>query len=326
MLVAAVNPGSNTVSLFGIDPVMPSTLTAVGVPMSSGGEFPVSIAFNTDGSMLCALNAGQMDGVQCYDVNATMGLTTMSNTRRLLNIGQTTPPQGPLGTASQVAFSQDGTQVYAAVKGNPDTNTTGYIAAWNMTASGLSDQFTRVEFPMGAVAPFSMTPLPGMNGMFSADAGVGIDVFDFSNGVENTLSSPRTRSFSIPQQMATCWSAYSNMTGNFYTSDLLASTVSEINLDMNNNLMPSLVNQYPIFSGGATLDLNIATVNSQDYLYLLMPNITAVEVIRLDGPGNVTSLQQMDIAGPAGALNLAVNPAYLVGMTSYVKPAPAAAR
>src|ERR1700761_5365720 len=143
----------------------------------------------------------------------------MPNTRRFLGMNQTTPPAGPLGTASQIAFSQDGTQVYAAVKGNPATNVTGYIAAWNMTDSGLSDQFTRVEFPMGAVAPFSMTPLPGMNGMFSADAGVGVDVFDFSNGVENTNMSPRTQSFSIPQQQATCWSTYSPMTGNFYVSD-----------------------------------------------------------------------------------------------------------
>jgi 6-phosphogluconolactonase (cycloisomerase 2 family) len=63
-LLAAVNSGSNTVSLFSIDPMTPSTLTALGAPMSSGGEFPISVAFNADGSMLCALNAGQMDGVQ----------------------------------------------------------------------------------------------------------------------------------------------------------------------------------------------------------------------------------------------------------------------
>jgi hypothetical protein len=73
------------------------------------------------------------------------------------------------------------------------------------------------------------------------------------------------------------------------------------------------------------------------YLYLLMPNVTSVEVLRLNGPANATSIQQMDISGPAAALQLLVSeylhapqfqglclrpradPNFLVGMASYVK-------
>jgi hypothetical protein len=188
----------------------------------------------------------------------------MSNTRRILNIGQTTPPMGPLGTASQVVWSEDQTQVFAAIKGNPDTGAIGYIAAWNMTAAGLSEVNTNVTLPTGAVAPFSMTPIPNQNAMFSADAGIGADVIDFANGPENAAASARTQSFNISGSMAPCWSTYSPMTGNYYVSDLLTSVLTEVNLDANQNLKPSTVMQYPILSGAATLDLEVATVNNQE--------------------------------------------------------------
>ncbi|KAI0029711.1 hypothetical protein K488DRAFT_80018 [Vararia minispora EC-137] len=319
-LLATANPGSNSISLFSIDPTDPSTLTAVGPPIASGGEFPVSVAFNSDGTALCTLNGGAMDGVQCYNVNATSGLSVMAGTRRFLNMGQTTPPSGPFGTASQIVWSQDQTQVYAAVKGNPGSGPAGYIAAWNMTDSGLSDQFVNVTLPAGAGAPFSLTPIPGQNAMFSADAAIGVDVFDFANGPESVAASPRTQSYNISGSMAPCWSAYSPMTGDYYVSDLLTSILTEVSLDANNNLRPSMVMQYPILQNVATLDLEVATVGSQDFLYLLMPNVTAVEVLQLNGPGNATSIQQMDIAGPAASLSLPVNPNFLVGMASYVKP------
>ncbi|VDB84797.1 unnamed protein product [Peniophora sp. CBMAI 1063] len=317
-LLATANAGSNTVSLFSINGQTPSDLTAVGPPMSSGGEFPMSVAFSSDGTALCALNAGAMDGVQCYNVSSTTGLSIMPNTRRFLGMNQTTPPMGPLGTASQVIFSQDDATVYAAVKGNPDTNVTGYIAAWNMTDAGLSDQFTRIELPEGAVAPFSLTPIPNANAFFAADAGIGADVFDFSQGPEAATASPNTQSFAIPNQGAVCWSAYSPATGSYYVSDLLTSTVTELALNPT-NMTPSILNSYPISPGVATLDLEVASLGDQDYLYVLMPNATAVEVLRLDQPGNATSLQQMDIAGPASQLGLTVTANYLVGMASYVK-------
>lgn len=99
---------------------------------------------------------------------------------------------------------------------------------------------------------------------------------------------------------------------------MLTSTVTEIALNPA-NFTPSILNAYPISPGVATLDLEVASLGDQDYLYVLMPNATAVEVLRLDQPGNATSLQQMDIAGPASQLGLSVTPNYLVGMASYVK-------
>ena len=57
--------GSNTISLFRINPENPSQLTLLGLPVWSGGEFPMSAAFNEDGSRVCVLNGGKVAGVRC---------------------------------------------------------------------------------------------------------------------------------------------------------------------------------------------------------------------------------------------------------------------
>jgi hypothetical protein len=36
----------------------------IGFPVSSEGEFPMSLAFNKNGTQLCALNGGAVNGVQ----------------------------------------------------------------------------------------------------------------------------------------------------------------------------------------------------------------------------------------------------------------------
>ena len=50
--------------MFKIDFENPAKLTMVGSPVSSGGEFPVSIAINDQGTMACVVNAGQVNGVK----------------------------------------------------------------------------------------------------------------------------------------------------------------------------------------------------------------------------------------------------------------------
>lgn len=60
----ASQPGSNTLSLFSINPSNPIDIRLVGDPTGSGGEFPVSVAFNKAGDTLCALNGGEVNGVR----------------------------------------------------------------------------------------------------------------------------------------------------------------------------------------------------------------------------------------------------------------------
>ena len=50
--------------MFKIDPDNPAQLTMVGSPVSSGGKFPLSIAINVQGTVVCVLNGGMINGVK----------------------------------------------------------------------------------------------------------------------------------------------------------------------------------------------------------------------------------------------------------------------
>ena len=56
--------GSNTVSVFAIDRSNPAKLSIIGKPVSSGGEFPNSLAINKGGDRVCVVNGGKVNGVR----------------------------------------------------------------------------------------------------------------------------------------------------------------------------------------------------------------------------------------------------------------------
>jgi hypothetical protein len=231
--------GSNTISMFSINPNHPSQLTAVGDPVSSEGEFPMSLAFNKQGTMLCVLNGGQVNGVNCYKVDPQNGLQAMSGTLRSLGLNQTTPATGPAGSASHVIFSEDGQQLIASIKGTPPQP--GFLAVWNVGQDNtLSENFTQVAPGSGGLLPFSMTVIPGKNAILATDAGVGFDIFDMSGGAQN---SSKSSVVPIEGQGATCWSSFSKQTGNFYLTDIKTSIVTEVNV--NNNLNGTIVKVRP---------------------------------------------------------------------------------
>ncbi|KAI0652513.1 hypothetical protein C8Q79DRAFT_896588 [Trametes meyenii] len=307
-VLATVNSGSNTVSLFSIDPKQPTHISRLGDPVSTGGEFPMSLAFNSDGSRLCVLNGGTVNGVNCYSVDKKSGLKALPNTLRSLNLNQTTPATGPPGSASHVVFSEDGKQLMASVKGVPPTP--GMIAVWDVATDGsLSAQFKAVAPPSGGLLPFSMTVIPGKNAVLSTDPGVGFDVFDLSGG--NASSAVK-----IDGQSATCWSSFSKKTGNFYLTDIGTSIVTEVNVD--NNLKASIVKQYPQTNGSSTIDNDIATIGSNDFMYVLAPGAKTVEVLSLDSPGNAKHVQTLDLAGPTKKAGVTINTNNLQGMTTFI--------
>ncbi|KAJ7494743.1 hypothetical protein B0H11DRAFT_2003209 [Mycena galericulata] len=315
-IVAAVNAGSNTISVFNIDPTNPTNLEMIGKPVGSGGEFPVSLAINEKGNMVCAVNGGFVNGVACYSVDKTKGLIPIANTVRSLKLNQTTPATGPAGSVSHVIFNEANTQLIASVKGVPPTP--GILAVWDIAADGsLSEDFNAVQPPKGGLLPFGMAVIPGKNAILATDAGLGADVFDFSGGAQSGVAAGQSSTLPIENQGATCWAARSQQTGNFYVTDIDTSEITEINVD--DNLKPSIVAQYPQGNGTATIDDDVATVNQKDFLYVLAANATNVKVLSLNAPGKATALQTLDIAGPAKAAGLTVSADQLQGMTTFIK-------
>jgi len=312
-LLAAVNAGSNTVSLFSINPNDPAQIHNIGKPVNSGGEFPMSLAFNAKGNQICALNGGKVNGVACFSADSRNGLTPLSNTVRSIGLNQTTPPSGPAGTTSHVIFSEDGKKLIASIKGVPPTP--GFLAVWDVASDGsLSQDFQKVAPDAGGLLPFSMTVIPGKNAVLATDAGVGFDIFDF-----NAEASQQNRSSVVPitGQGATCWSSFSKQTGNFYLTDILTSEVTEVNVD--NNLKGSIVKQYPQGSGSGTIDNEIASVNGKDFMYVLSANTTTVDVLSLNAPGQATGIQKLQMEQIAQRAGLPLDPNQVQGMTAFIK-------
>ncbi|KAF7327820.1 hypothetical protein MKEN_00361800 [Mycena kentingensis (nom. inval.)] len=317
-LLATVNAGSNTLSVFNIDPQNPTNLDMLGQPIGSGGEFPVSVAFNKAGDSVCALNAGVVNGVACFKVDKTAGtIAPIAGSVRSLNLNQTTPATGPAGTPSHVVFSEDNTKLIASVKGIPPTP--GFFAVWDVdaTTGALSEDFQASQPTAGGLLPFSMTIIPGKNAILATDAGLGLDIFDLDAAAQDGVAAGRSTTLAIDGQSATCWSSFSKKTGNFYLTDIGTSLVSEIQLD--DNLKPALVKQYPQGDGVATIDNDIVSVGDNDFMFVLAANATQVKVLALNSPGQASDLQTLDIAGPAKAAGLAINGVNLQGMTTFLK-------
>jgi hypothetical protein len=315
-IVATVNAGSNTLSVFSIDPKNPTNLNMIGKPVGSGGEFPVSLAINKAGNMVCAVNGGAINGVACFSVDKTKGLVPIANSVRSLGLNQTTPATGPAGSVSHVIFSEDNKQLIASVKGIPPTP--GIFAVWDIAAdNSLSADFTAVQPAAGGLLPFSMTVIPGKNAILATDAGVGVDIVDLSGGAVAGVAAGKSSIVPIDGQAATCWSSFSPNTGNFFVTDIGTSTVTEIALDA--DLKGSIVKQYPQGAGIATIDNDIATLGKSDFMFVLAPNATAVKVLSLVAPGQAADLQTLDIAGPAKTAGLKISANQLQGMTSFIK-------
>ncbi|KIM84850.1 hypothetical protein PILCRDRAFT_371885 [Piloderma croceum F 1598] len=252
----------------------------------------MSVAFNEQGTMLCALNGGQVNGVHCYGVDQKNGLQALNGTLRSLGLNQTTPASGPAGSTSHIIFSEDGKQLIASIKGTPPQP--GFLAVWDVNEDNtLSPDFKQIA--------------PGK------DAGVGFDIFDMSGGAQN---SSKSSVVPIEGQGATCWSSFSNKTGNFYLTDIKTSTVTEVNVD--DNLKGTIVKQYPQANNSATIDNDIVTIGGNDFLIVLAAGASTIDVLSLEAPGQAQNIQTLDIAGPAKSAGLIINPNNLQGMTAFV--------
>ena len=161
----------------------------------------------------------------CFNVDKQNGLTVIQNSLRSLNLNQTTPGTGLGGSASQVLFSEDDTQVFASVKGGNGAK--GFIAIFGVQADGALAAAATTVTPPGAAQPFSIALVPGQNALLVADPAVGFDIID--------LQGNRSAAVTIDGQVETGWSSFSQKTGNFYLTDIQTSIITEVNIDSDLN-------------------------------------------------------------------------------------------
>jgi 6-phosphogluconolactonase (cycloisomerase 2 family) len=109
-LLFAVNAGSDSISVFSID----GDVVALQQVTSSGGEFPVSLAFH--GDRLVVLNAGGKANVTGFRIRDSRVHRVPGDTRAL-GLTEADPPAF-LASPAQVGFTPDGRQLLVTGKTN----------------------------------------------------------------------------------------------------------------------------------------------------------------------------------------------------------------
>ncbi|KAJ3580479.1 hypothetical protein NPX13_g77 [Xylaria arbuscula] len=231
----AVNPGSNSVSMFTISGEDPTKLTLVGKPATVPAEFPVTVAASAKNKVVCVASSGAVAGVSCSKFSS-QGIEEMDGLRAF-DIGQTTPPVGPTGTVSHAFFSEDESTLFTTVKGLPEQNRTGFLAAFGVESSDCeTGAFVNQEgmrsTPAGTAVLFGSSTIPGSDDLFVTDASFGGAVL--ANG--GTSADAASRAFSVKGkgvvngQSATCWVAISPATNTAFVTDVGVNRLVEMSL------------------------------------------------------------------------------------------------
>ncbi|KAF2107066.1 hypothetical protein BDV96DRAFT_637826 [Lophiotrema nucula] len=244
--VFAVNAGSNTVSMFAIDPKDPTALTLVGQPAAVPGTFPNTVAASAKNSLVCVGTTGSKAGITC--ANFDQGGIGQMDALRAFDIGQTDPPVGPTNTVSHTFFSLDENTLFTTVKGDPAVNKTGFLSAFPVTSANvkprgnrkgsqnacaqaasasLSTQDVRSS-PAGTAVLFGSAPIPNTQPpqIFATDASFGAGILTLDANAQANLTAKGL----VADQKATCWSTISPVTNTAFVTDVGINRILEMSL------------------------------------------------------------------------------------------------
>lgn len=217
--------------MLSIDAQDATKLTVVGSSATLPGEFPNTVAASDKYKIVCVGLTGAKAGVACAPYSSS-GIGAV-DALRPFNLGQTTPPAGPLNTVSQVFFSGDETTLFATVKGNPAVNNTGFLAAFpvqntrsscHAAASVASTGVT--SSPSGTAVLFGTNTIKGSTNLFVTDASFGGAVLS----VDSTGKASTVGKDVVAGQAATCWVAISPATNTAFVTDVGVDRLIEMSL------------------------------------------------------------------------------------------------
>ena len=294
-----VNAGSDTFSVFDIDPSDPGN-PSYSASYPSNGEFPTSLAVSPDGQVVCVSNSGAQNGLSCY-VAGNDGWTHDAQWDRSYGLNLTTPPHGPVGgTPSQIAFSSDGASLLVVIKGqlptdlNNPTNATqpGAILSYAIDNNGsLAAEPTMTP----AALPFSISEDMSAPGVyFLTDVSTGYAVWD------STTPNSTVVQGTIANQAAVCWVAQSPRTGDFYTVDIGGkSNITEVSLDAQ-DFNGTVITHHGLGVNASGTDNSIFSGAQYDYMYVNAPAYNSVHTFEIQGPGQFSLVQRYGVSDMSG--------------------------
>lgn len=202
-----VNAGSDSVSVFTIDPCDSTNLSLVGDPVQLDGNFPVTIAVSEELALLCVGTVGTENGIECFKKSASGQLSPDGFGLRSFGIDTPTPPTMTTDGVSDLFFSRDNKRLYAPVKGNGLGND-GWISVFPVANGSVATKDIRTT-PSGIEYLFGGFQVPGSdNEIFLSDSSFGGVVLRFDDSGNATLVGKGVAS---PAVSALCWAQYSNV-------------------------------------------------------------------------------------------------------------------
>ncbi|KAM7217324.1 hypothetical protein V8F06_007267 [Rhypophila decipiens] len=313
--IFAVNAGSNTLSMFAIDPNNPLALQKVGEDIQLPGEFPNTVAASEKNGLVCVGMTGQKAGVACADFSAEGGLGQVDGLREF-QLNQTTPPVGPTNTVSQVFWSADESQLLATVKGDPEKGNNGFFSAYaqeggNQAKAGkfrVSQEEIR-STPEGTAVLFGSAAIPGTQDVLATDASFGVAILSL---LEGALAAAAR--LELPNQKATCWATISPLTNTAFVTDVGRNMLIEVGYaNANGNGELSLLNEIDLSSIGGP-DLGLIDLRAAgEFVYALSPGAGTGEeaAINVIHAGTKQFVQNARLTGVGAGKNS-------MGMAVYV--------
>ncbi len=280
-LLIAVNAGSNSVTVFGVNGTRLHQRQVIG----SGGQFPVSVAIR--GNLVYVVNALRGGSVQGYRLSPAGRLAFLRGSHRRLHLSQSATPQFT-NTPGQVAFSPSGSQLIVTTKANGnDIDVFGVGPAGRLSASPVVNS-------EGSTVPFAIT-FDQAGHLVIADAGTNaLSTFTLGSGGTVTLIDSVGTG-----QAATCWVTATG--GKLYASNAGSANVSGYTSSASGQL--TLLGQTATDPG--TVDA--AATPGGAFLYVQTGGNGIIDEFSVGTGGSLTSVGSVTVAGAAGGEGIAAS-------------------
>ena len=277
-LLLAVNPGSNTVSVFRVQ----GDHLALSQVLRSGGDFPVSVTVHGDHAyVLNALGGGSLYG---YRIDGEY-LAPIPGSYRALDLGSTAA-SAFTATPGQVAFTPDGTRLLVTTKG-----ATNDVDVFSVGADGRLSVSPTVNSLPGDV-PFAVA-FDQAGQVAVAEAGPSaIATFTVSRAGKLTqLDAAGTG------QKGTCWVVQAGRY--FYTSNAGSGSLSGYSVSQSGGLTAL---------GNTTTDagtVDAASAVGGRFVYAQTGKAGIVDEFAVGADGALTSIGSVTVPGGAGGEGIA---------------------
>jgi 6-phosphogluconolactonase (cycloisomerase 2 family) len=277
-LLIAVNPGSNTISVFRVH----GDRLELSQVLSSGGDFPVSVTVHGDHAyVLNAQGGGSLSGYRI----AGERLAPLPGSHRSLHLGTTaTTPFG--NTPGQAAFTPDGTQLLVTTKGASNA-----VDVFAVGPDGRLSAAPRVN-AMPGDSPFAATFDQAGHVVVAEGGPSAIATFSLSRG--GTLTQLDAK---VTGQMATCWVVRAGQY--LYTSNAASGSLSGYSAGRSGGLT-ALGNTA---TDAGTVDA--ASAAGGQFVYVQTGKAGIVDEFAVGAGGALTSIGSVTVPGGAGGEGIA---------------------